>query len=294
MMKEKHNILIVDDSPANIQSLAAILKEDYKLKVATSGARALEILEDKEKIDLILLDVIMPEMDGYTVLKKLKNNPKTKDIPVIFVTGNDSLEDEEKGLEAGVVDYITKPLHPAIVKARVKIHMTIKCQHDTLQYNALHDMLTGLYNRHHLNSEGTRKFSKALRQGTNFSIIMVDIDHFKNINDTHGHLAGDEVLKAVAKVLNHSNRVEDFVARFGGEEFIILLEDCDCKDAEDKAESFRKHIEDLLPANIKITSSFGLVNISAKYNTLQEMIKDADIALYEAKENGRNKVVCYK
>jgi diguanylate cyclase (GGDEF)-like protein len=291
MTKAKNTILIIDDSPSNIQSLASILKEDYKLKVATSGVRALKILEEEE-IDLILLDIMMPQMNGFEVLEKLQSNPKTEYIPVVFVTGNDSAEDEEKGLEAGAVDYIKKPIRPAIVKARVKIHMTIKTQHDSLQYNAMHDMLTGLYNRHHLDEEGARKFAKAMRQGTNFSVIMADIDHFKNINDTYGHLIGDEVLKAVASVLNKSNRVEDFVARFGGEEFVILLEDCDSDNAQDKAENFRKHIEELLPNGIKITSSFGLTNISAKYKSLEEMIKDADSALYEAKESGRNRVVC--
>jgi diguanylate cyclase (GGDEF)-like protein len=292
-MNVKNTILIVDDSPANIQSLAGVLKEDYKLKVANSGARALEILDEDETIDLILLDVIMPKMDGYIVLKKLKENSKTATIPVIFVTGNDSVEDEEKGLEAGVVDYITKPIRPAIVKARVKIHMTIKTQRDTLQYNAMHDMLTGLYNRHHLDAEGARKFAKALRHGSDFSVIMADIDHFKNINDTHGHITGDIVLKAIADVFSKSNRIEDFVARFGGEEFVILLEDCDANDAKEKAESFRKRVEALHPAGIKVTSSFGLTNISPMYTSLEEMLKDADTALYKAKESGRNKVICY-
>ena len=293
-MKKNETILIVDDSPANIQNLAGVLKDNYKLKVANSGQRALEILENEDEIDLILLDVLMPGMDGYEVVKELKKNTKTKDIPIIFVTGNDSPEDEEKGLDAGVVDYITKPIRPAIVKARVKIHMTIKTQRDTLQYNAMHDMLTGLYNRHHLNAEGARKFAKALRHGSNFSVVMADIDYFKNVNDKYGHLVGDKILKAVASVLNSSNRVEDFVARFGGEEFVILLEDCTCGNALQKAETLRQHIESLMPDGIKITSSFGLTNISAKYNTLEEMLKDADTALYQAKENGRNQVICYE
>jgi len=291
-MKEKHTILIVDDSPVIVQSLAEVLKEDYKLKVATSGARALEILENKEKIDLILLDVVMPEMDGYEVLQKIKDNPKTEDIPVIFVTGNDSVSQEEKGLKAGVVDYITKPIRTAIVKARVKIHITLKTQRDTLQSHAICDMLTGLYNRNHLDSEGGRKFAKAFRQQDNLTILMVDIDHFKAVNDTYGHLIGDKVLKAVANILKQSNRVEDFVARFGGEEFIVLLEDCDKDNAINKAEQFRKNIEELHPEGIKITASFGVVNLSSRHKSLEDMIKDADTALYEAKESGRNKVVC--
>jgi len=292
-MDQENTILVVDDSPVNIQSIAAVLKDDYKLKVATNGARALEILENDDAVDLILLDVMMPEMNGYEFLEKCQSNPSTKDIPVIFITGNNGAEDEEKGLLAGAVDYITKPIRPAIVKARVKIHMTIKMQRDALQYNAMHDMLTGLYNRHHLSAEGARKFAKAIRQKSDFSVVMADIDHFKNVNDTYGHIVGDIVLKAVADVFSKNNRVEDIVARFGGEEFVILLEDCDAHDAKNKAESFRKDVEAQLPAGVKVTASFGLTNISPMYKSLEEMLKDADTALYKAKEDGRNKVICY-
>jgi len=293
-MLKQQSILIVDDIASNIQTLAGVLKDEYMLKVATSGERALEIMEAEDNISLVLLDVKMPQMDGYEVLEKLQSNPKTKDIPVIFVTGNDSVADEEKGLLSGAVDYITKPIRPAIVKARVKIHMTLKLQKDELFYNSIHDTLTGLYNRKHLESEGSRKFSLASRTKAKLSVIMLDIDHFKAVNDTYGHLTGDKVLQAVSAVLSTSNRNEDFCARFGGEEFVILLEDCDASAAIKKAEGYRVAIEESQPEGIVVTSSFGVVSLGQRHKTLEDFIKDADTALYEAKDTGRNKVVLFK
>jgi len=293
-MEEKQIILVVDDVSSNIQALAAVLKDDYQLKIATSGARALEIVANEPNLDLILLDVEMPEMDGYEVMQRLKLDDIYKDIPVIFVTGNDSVVDEEKGLGAGAVDYIAKPIRPAIVKARINTHITLKKQRDELKYNALHDRLTGLYNRYHLDAEGTRKFSRAKRHNDNFSVMMVDIDHFKAVNDNHGHLVGDEVLKAFARALNDSKRVEDFIARYGGEEFVVLYENCTINDAKEKAENLRKTIESLNPEGLKITSSFGIVGLDVRHENLEDMLKEADAALYTAKESGRNRVIVFK
>jgi diguanylate cyclase (GGDEF)-like protein len=292
-MENKPVILIVDDISSNIQILAAVLKDDYRLKIATNGLRALELAASNPPVDLILLDVKMPEMDGYEVLSRLKADSTTKDIPVMFVTGKDSTLDEEKGLVAGAVDYITKPIRPIIVRARVKIHMTIKHQKDQLKYLALHDNLTGLYNRHHLDDEGGRKFARALRQGHNLSIIMADIDHFKTINDNYGHIVGDKILKSIADVLNSNKRVEDFTARYGGEEFVLLLEDSSAEDAKIKAESLRKIIESMNPEGIAITASFGVVTFNKRHKDLDDMLKDADEALYVAKESGRNRVVIF-
>lgn len=286
----KHTILIVDDVASNIQSLAAILKDTYQIKVANSGFRALDILSSGTNIDIILLDIEMPDMNGYEVLSHLQLNHKTKDIPVIFITGNISSHDEEKGLCAGAVDYITKPLRPGIIKARVKTHITIKEQRDKLQYDAVHDKLTGLYNRHQLDTEGLRKFTRAARQKSNLSAIMIDIDHFKNINDTHGHLVGDTILKELSKILKENKRIEDFVVRYGGEEFIILLEECSSVDAEIKAQKLRELTENLNPSNINITASFGVATLQPHHKNLEELLKDADKALYISKETGRNKV----
>lgn len=291
---EEAVILIVDDVASNVQILATILTDDYRIKVATDGKRALELIKQKPYPDLILLDVNMPDMDGYEVLKELQGNINHEMFPVIFVTGNDTEADEEHGLLLGAVDYIKKPIHPAIVKARVKTQITLKKQRDKLMFYASHDQLTGLYNRNHLVAEGERKFSRAIRQADKLSVIMIDIDYFKAVNDTYGHLVGDIVLKKVAYVLLQNKRVEDFSARFGGEEFIVVLEGCSGEDAKLKAEVLRKKIQLLHPHDISVTASMGVSEIDSRHENFEALIKNADAALYEAKENGRNCTVLFK
>ena len=294
MITKKPLLLIVDDIPSNVQTLAAILKNDYEIKVATNGQRALELSFSNIQPDLILLDVEMPQMNGYEVCMKLKNTDSTKNIPIIFITANHDIEDEEKGLNLGAVDYITKPVNPAIVRARVKTHITIKKQYDELKFIAMHDKLTSLYNRHYLMDAAIRKISSATRKNEPLTIVMSDIDHFKMVNDTYGHLVGDGVLKDVASVLNSTNRAEDFVARYGGEEFVTIFENCDAQNAAIKAQQMREEIENLNSQGIKITSSFGVAQLSAKHENFDMLLKDADDALYLAKSSGRNKVVIYK
>lgn len=284
------NILIVDDVASNLQTLANILKDEYKIKVATDGHRALELAHKEPLPDLILLDVHMPNMDGYEVLEKLLQDEQTKDIPVIFVTSNDTTNDEESGLLAGAVDYITKPVRPAIVKARVKAHITIKIQRDELLYMALNDKLTGLHNRNYLNKVGEQKFARASRHNEKMSVIMCDIDHFKNVNDTYGHLAGDKILKAIGAVLNKHKRKEDFIARYGGEEFVIILEYCTLEYALKKAELLRHEIENMIIDDIKVTSSFGVAELNTTHVNFEALLKEADDGLYISKDEGRNRV----
>jgi len=293
-MQDKAVILIVDDLDVNINILDSMLDKEYFIKRATDGPSALELAKQEPLPDLILLDIEMPQMDGYDVLEELNNFTDYIAPPVIFVTGNDTEKDEEKGLNLGAVDYIKKPLNQTIVNARVRTQLSLKKQKDELIYNASHDQLTGLYNRHHLSDEGTRKFSRAKRTGDDLSVILLDIDHFKLINDTYGHFTGDKVLKQVAYAIEHDKRVEDICARFGGEEFIIVLEGCNVEFAKVKAEKFRKDIEKLNPENIKITSSFGVCQYNVKHNSFEDILKDADIALYEAKDSGRNMVIDFK
>ena len=292
-MKDKSVVLIVDDVASNIQILASLLKDKYHLKIANNGARALELAINEPYPDLILLDIAMPGMDGYEVLQRLQENIITANLPVIFVTGSDSIKEEEKGLELGAVDYITKPISPAIVKARINTHLMIKHQRDELIYNASHDQLTGLYNRHVLSEEGQRKFSRAHRKGDDLSVIILDIDHFKNVNDTYGHLMGDKVLITIADILKNGMRNEDFAARFGGEEFIVMLEGCDVDFAEEIAQKLRKEIESKVTDDIVVTASFGVCQLCEKHDTFELLLKSADEALYRAKDSGRNRVeVC--
>lgn len=291
MSDELPVLLIVDDVPTNVQTLAQIFKEEYRLKIATGGARALELAGMEPIPDLILLDVAMPDMSGYDVCRLLKEDRMTADIPIIFVTGRDSVEDEEYGFSLGAVDYIVKPIRPVIAKARVKTHITLKQQRDQLAETAVRDQLTGLYNRHMLNDEIERKLSFALRHDEALSLIILDLDHFKAINDTFGHLVGDGVLKGVAKVLQHNARREDIAARFGGEEMILLLDKCSGENAVRKAEQIRQEIEALHPEGISVTASFGIAEASSETPTVQLILKKADEALYQAKAEGRNRVV---
>ncbi|MDQ1298152.1 MAG: hypothetical protein QG558_691 [Campylobacterota bacterium] len=293
-MSNKAVILVVDDVPTNVQALALLLKEDYGIKVATDGVRALQLAGQDPIPDLILLDVKMPDMDGYDVLRLLKENSDTAKIPIIFVTGKDSEEEEEYGLELGAVDYITKPIRPSIVKARVKTHLMLKQQHDQLMAMATHDQLTGVYNRHYLVDDLSKRMSQSKRHNEALSVIMVDIDHFKNVNDTFGHLMGDLILKAVAKVVGESARKEDTAARFGGEEFVLVLDNCTAYDALIKAERLRSKIEALMPESIAVTASFGVAQLDAHIQQYEELLKNADTALYAAKEEGRNRVVLYE
>lgn len=293
-MSHKAVILVVDDVPTNIQALAFLLKEDYTVKVATGGARALEVASQDPIPDLILLDVQMPDMNGYDVLRLLRENNDTAKIPIIFVTGKDSTQEEEYGLELGAVDYITKPIHPSIVKARVKTHITLKQQHDELIRLAIHDQLTGLHNRHYLSEILSRKVSKSKRHNEALSVIMADIDHFKNVNDTYGHLTGDLILKAVANVIGEGARKEDIAARFGGEEFVLVLDNCTENDALIKAEAMRSKIEALNTEGIRVTASFGVAQMDEHAIRYEDVLKNADSALYVAKEEGRNRVILYK
>ncbi len=293
-MENKAVILIVDDVPTNAQALALLLKDDYILKVATSGVRALELASQEPMPDLILLDVQMPEMDGYDVLNLLKENSDTAQIPIIFVTGKDSVEEEEHGLLLGAVDYIVKPIRPSIVKARVKTHITLKQQNDLLMAMATRDQLSGLYNRHYLSDLLSKKVAQAKRHGGVFSVIIVDIDHFKNVNDTFGHLVGDIILQAVAKVMQESARKEDIAARFGGEEFVFVLDNCNAHDAQIKAQMLREKIEQLRPQGILVTASFGVAQFDVSIEKYEDLLNNADKALYIAKEEGRNRVVVYE
>jgi len=290
-VQEKPVVLIVDDEPVNIQVLAACLKGTYQIKVATSGKQCIELIQTGLEADLILLDIDMPEMDGYEVCTILKSSIGTASIPIIFVTAKNEVHEEEKGLEIGAVDYITKPISPAIVAARVKTHVTLKLQHDKLQNMAMHDQLTGLYNRYFLLEDARHKVSKSKRHSYALSVLMMDIDHFKVINDNYGHAVGDDVLRAVADSLSSEKRQEDVLARFGGEEFVLLLDHCNIKEAEIKAERLRAAIEILQPADLKITVSVGVAELNSEETTFTEPLKRADDALYIAKEKGRNRVV---
>jgi len=289
-METKPTVLIVDDAPANIQLLAGLLKDSYQLKVATGGLRCIELAQADPQPDLILLDVQMPDMDGYQVCQHLKGQESTQQIPVIFVTAKDQVADEELGLNLGAVDYITKPYSPAIVEARIATHITLKQQSDALRHLAMHDQLTGLYNRHFLIDVARKKISQSQRHKQALCLMMIDIDHFKAVNDEHGHSVGDAVLREIASIFMRQSRSEDIVARFGGEEFVILLDSCDLVTGGHKAEKLRACLQSSGVQGLEVTASFGLAQLNPDDEGFRNLLARADEALYKAKSEGRNRV----
>ncbi len=294
---KKPMILIVDDTPTNIQVLAEALRTDYRIRVAGSGKAAFEIIAKFGAPDLILLDVMMPEMDGYEVCRRLKQEPTTKSIPVIFVTAKSDATDEEFGLRLGAVDYIAKPFHLPIVTARVRNHINLKIKTDLLESQAMLDGLTDIPNRRRFDEALDSEWKRGLRSGAPLSLLMADIDFFKQYNDNYGHGVGDECLKKVAGALAASiERPSDLVARYGGEEFVALLPETDAGGARNIAERFRRLVESLgLPhahseAASHVTVSVGYACVIPRPSAEPaELLRLADQALYNAKGSGRNR-----
>ena len=217
-------ILIVDDVPDNIRVLSRILgDEGYRISMANNGRQALRVASASVP-DLILLDVMMPELDGYATLSALKADHQLASIPVIFITALADAVEETRGLNLGAVDYITKPFNEAVVRARVKTHLELKRQRDLLEQLSNLDGLTGIPNRRTLDARLAREWRRETRCGVTLAAIMIDVDHFKAFNDSQGHQAGDDCLRRVATTLSANlKRAGDFVARYGGEEFVCLL-----------------------------------------------------------------------
>lgn len=295
LAKPKGKILLVDDDPLNIEVLDEILQDEYDIFFSTNGTDALEIAR-VESPDLILLDVMMPEMDGHEVCRRLKAESRTNTIPVIFVTAMGEVEDETMGLEIGAVDYMVKPVSPPIVKARVHNHMELKRYQDMLENLAMVDGLTGIANRRNFDETLDREWRRGRRDRTPLSIIFVDIDFFKQFNDTYGHTEGDECLKRVADALEAAVfRSADLVARYGGEEFAFILPNTNSRGASLKAVKIRKliHALDIRHIHSKvsdhITISLGVASTVPDDEMMPEvLLKAADEALYEAKNAGRN------
>ncbi|MGY6586776.1 MAG: diguanylate cyclase [Wenzhouxiangella sp.] len=302
MEAAQQTVLVVDDEPTNIHALGSLLADDYKVLVANSGVKALRILEDDQRAlpDLILLDIQMPEMDGYEVCRRLKDYPRTSMIPIIFVTARDSVHDEEHGLSLGAVDYIIKPFSPAIVRARVATQMRLKRQIGLLEKYALLDGLTGIPNRRHFDDLLEREIKRSVRDRAPLSIIMIDIDHFKSFNDCYGHRAGDQCLQKVVQALDSPlARPGDQICRYGGEEFVAVLPGTHEKGARTVAETMRAAVE-ALSITHEYSSAAPVVTVSLGTATLdpmgnadargEKLLQQADEALYAAKKSGRNRI----
>ena len=302
-MKEflsKQRILIVDDMPANIAILGEAFSPDYEVLVATTGERALDLASRTPLPDLVLLDIVMPGMDGFQVCRRLKENGKTKNIPVVFITSKGESTDEEKGLSLGAADYVTKPFHLPVVKARVKTHLDLKRKTDLLELLASRDGLTGLPNRRSFDERFDIEWRRALRESSTLGLLLMDIDDFKRFNDHYGHSAGDDCLCAVSQCIASSlKRAGDFAARYGGEEFAALVPITTLRELQFVGEGIRKAVEGKrIPHAFSrtapcVTLSIGGACCEPAYESDPRTFVDfADALLYRAKSAGRNTVVC--
>ncbi len=291
-----NSLLVIDDSQ-DIHRLVKIRlsKEKFQIVSAFDGLTGLAAARELTP-SAILLDVDLPDRDGFSVCADLKSDPMTMNIPVIFLTGATATEEKVRGLEMGAIDYVTKPFDSFELIARVRSALRTSYLLELLSKKAMIDGLTGLWNRTYLDSQIFHQLTAARRQETPLACIMADIDHFKSINDTYGHNCGDEILREVAKVLTDCSRAEDIVCRYGGEEFTILLPNTTLENAQYSAERLRSEIENLViryrTSLIQITCSFGVADLRA--SAPPSIVELADEALYEAKRAGRNQVIVHR
>jgi len=302
MQKEpRYTILVVDDEVSILTMLNRILSDEYDIITAKSGIEALRLAEEARP-DLILLDILLPDLDGYNVIVQLKSNALTTGIPVIFITGIDSEADEEKSFLLGATDYIVKPLKPAPVQARIRYHLKIVNQLRALEGISLTDPLTGLPNRRSFEDRLEMEWRRAIREQKPISYLITDIDNFKNFNDTYTQERGDALLRTVSGVfIAWTKRPADHPARLGGEEFGVLLPDTDEKAALKIAEGIRQDVEILrIPIKdgdkdgektLPVTISIGACsNVPQRNEPVIDFVTRANGALYESKKAGRNRV----
>lgn len=290
-------ILIVDDSKLYAAQLRSILEDVYDITVAYTAEDGLNYARTGG-FSLVLLDVVMPEMDGFMLLKMLQEEVVTQSVPVILITSLSDIENEQYGFTLGAVDYITKPFHPLIVKARVTTHIKLYNYRRQVEHQSKTDQLTGVPNRRQHDEHSHVKWKEAVRLQVPFSVCMFDIDHFKAFNDTFGHPAGDKVIISVAKTVSaYLKRSTDFFGRYGGEEFVAFMLGGSAEKNYKHLKRIRKALEDLhIPhapsAGEWVTVSIGGVTVMPREeDTYASCLKMADKMLYEAKNNGRNRVV---
>lgn len=296
-MTGKATILIVDDEISNIEIMNAILEDDYEICFATSGEQALATASAILP-DLILLDILMPGMDGFELCRRLKNEAMLADVPVIFTTGLGDTEDEVRGLSLGAIDYVTKPIQPVVLRARVNNHVELKRLRDQLAEIAVTDALTGLFNRRRMENALTTETARLARTDEWLSVLLIDIDFFKQFNDTYGHPTGDRCIAMVAAALKRAlKRASDLSARYGGEEFACVLPATDPGAAMKVAEEIQRQIGSLnIPhegssVSECVTVSIGIATARCRPNmSPNDWIAHADRQLYQSKDCGRNQV----
>nr|WP_321464611.1 diguanylate cyclase [uncultured Desulfobulbus sp.] len=316
MAEHESRILVIDDDPGAIRLLATLLKGCGKVYFTTRGSEA-RTMAQAINPDLVLLDIVMPDRDGLKVCQEFKQDPLLAEIPILFVTSQTDADMETQALEAGALDFIHKPPHPQIVKARVSNYLALKHHTDQLRMLSTQDGLTGIANRRSFDKAIENEWRRACRNRYPLSLLMLDIDHFKQFNDRYGHQAGDDCLRTVAGYLaTRVRRPGDLVARYGGEEFAMLLPKCPLEYALEFAESILADIAELEIDHTegeetrRVTVSIGVgcsQNVCKGRRacwheahrldqdllcgmTSANLIRQADMALYQAKQNGRNRI----
>ncbi|MGE3332878.1 MAG: diguanylate cyclase [Rhodospirillaceae bacterium] len=290
------SVLIVEDDSTIQALLSAVLGSEWDVKTAIDGKSALKLAAEHAP-DIVLLDIGLPDMDGLEVCRQLKSDPRLEQVPVIFLTARSSGEDEIDGLQAGGIDYITKPINPAVLKARIRNHLELKQNRDELIRLARTDGLTGLYNRRTFDDLLRREWRRLARTGEALSVIMIDVDHFKLYNDTYGHGGGDLCLQRVARAAESAlQRPADIVARYGGEEFVALLPETKLEGAIAVAEAIRAAVAVLeIPHASSETAPYVTLSLGAACTIPQPdqdpaaLLDIADKQLYAAKTEGRNR-----
>ena len=288
MNKSTPNILIIDDNPSNIDFLLGLLTQ-YDISAAIDGERALDQIE-QEIPDLILLDVNMPDMDGYEVCSIIKSNPKTKDIPILFLSGSSDSASVVKGFDVGGVDYITKPYHAKEIQARVATHLKLKGLMDDLERLAYEDPMTGIANRRGFFEDANSYFEEVESNNLSLYLCVIDIDVFKTINDTFGHDVGDEVIKIFVAIAKKELSEDDCIARFGGDEFVMILKYESQEIVLELLSRIQNNIaktHTLLGVEVNFSVSMGVSEIESSDKTIDTMIKRADINLYREKRSKR-------
>ncbi len=296
------SILIVEDNKIDVKLIQGyLLDEPYQIKLAKDGEEAISLAQ-QERIDVILLDLILPKKNGFQVCSTLKELESTQNIQIVAITGLSDLDSKLKGIELGVDDYLIKPVNKHILRTRVKSLVQKKALLDKLcdryemaVHSAITDKLTGLYNRRYFDHFLDLEIKRSSRQKSSLALLMIDIDNFKQINDTLGHLFGDKILNKLGKLLKSQIRETDVATRYGGEEFTIVMSNTGLKEAVQVAERIRKSIKEYKFDTKKIftTVSIGIALYPLDANSLQELLKKADSALYQAKHNGKNRVFTY-
>ena len=295
-------ILIVEDNKVDARLIQRYLHgEPYQIKLAGNGEEAIS-RSQQERIDVLLLDLLLPGKNGFEVCRTLKEGEKTQNIQIVAITGLSDLESKLKGIELGVDDYLVKPVNMHVLRTRVKSLVKKKALLDRLcdryemaVHSAITDKLTGLYNRRYFDHFLDFEVKRSCRQNAPLALLMMDIDNFKKINDTLGHLFGDKILNRLGDIIKATIRETDLAARYGGEEFAIVMSNTDLKQAVEIGERIRESIEacEFDIKNFFTTVSVGIALHPADCNSLKELLNNADKALYKAKHDGKNRICAY-